>query len=117
MDSDANGGSNLLNNSFKEKIINLLDTIDSHILTTKKLNNSAGFINNHLSLENSNSLISVNLSSMIKIVELSKDSELAMLNEEINEEEFKEVQQKEKGKNLISPNYENKIIDIKVKII
>ena len=40
-----------------------------------------------------------------------------MLNEEINEEEFKEVQQKEKGKNLISPNYENKIIDIKVKII
>ena len=49
MDSDANGGSNLLNNSFKEKIINLLDTIDSHILTTKKLNNSAGFINNHLS--------------------------------------------------------------------
>ena len=33
MDSDANEGSNLFkqNNSFKEKIINLFDTIDSHI--------------------------------------------------------------------------------------
>ena len=53
---------------------------------------------------------------MIKIGELSKDSELIMLNEEINEE-FKGVQQKEKGTNMINPNCENKIIDIKYKII
>ena len=48
---------------------------------------------------------------MIKIGELSKDSELIILNEE-----FKGVQQKGKGTNMISPNYENKIIDIKYKI-
>ena len=114
---DANEGSNLFkqNNSCKEKIIQIFDSIDSHILTTKKLNNSAGFIKSHLSLENSNNQISANLSSVIKIGELSKDSELTMLNEKINEE-FKGVQQKEKGINFISPNYD-KIIDIKGKII
>ncbi len=47
---------------------------------------------------------------MIKIGELIKDSELIMLNEEINKE-FKGFQQKEKG----IKNYENKIIDIKVR--
>jgi len=118
MDTDANEGSNFFKkcNSYKEKIRYLFDSIDSHIITTKKLNNSAGYIKNHLSLGNSNNPISANLSSVIKIGELSKDSELTMLNEEINEE-FKGVQQKEKGANMISPNYENKIIDIKGKII
>jgi len=46
----------------------------------------------------------------------SNSYRIIILNEEINKE-LKEVQQKEKGINMIRPNYENKIIDLKGKII
>ena len=46
----------------------------------------------------------------------SNSYRIIILNEEINKE-LKGVQQKEKGINMIRPNYENKIIDLKGKII
>ena len=72
------------------------------------MNNSACFIKNHLSLENSNNPIRANLSSVIKIGELSKDSDLNMLNEEINEEEFKVIIFFPFSFCWTSPNCENK---------
>ena len=117
---EANGGSNFYkkNNSYNGKTRNIFDTVDSHIITNKKLNNSVTFIKNNLTLINSNNPINANLSSVIKNGELSKDSELIMLNDEINEE-FNSVQQKEKEEeiNIINPNYDNKIINIKGKTI
>ena len=74
MDADVNGDFNFFknNNNFNEKI---RIKVDSHIITNKKLNNFSGLIKN-ISLRNSNNAKKAYLSSMIKIRELSKNSEL-----------------------------------------
>lgn len=104
-----NSDSNLFkqNNSYFVRLPNIFDNNEYEIIKSNQLYNSAGLLNNDIGLE-TNKLKNVNLSKVGVNIEISKDSLLYSLNEQLNflseDLETEYGQQNNELKDINNPN-------------